>query len=152
MPPTPKLKASSQRFRGSQTIQLSIYAHSTPTVGKMSSVCNQAFGDSTRSCIADKGSSFAPGPSNVTPESSRSGNRVCIASGTSSGVICLVSSGLGGARKLFPGGLRGLSNFSKTESRFFKVNSSDARAWPNPCDAATCSIDLKYCFGLAACS
>lgn len=105
----------------------------------------QACGESTRSCMAERGSSFISGPSNASPPFGRSGSLACIESGTSSGVTCLVSSGFGGARKLFDLGLRGLSSFSRTESRFLRVNSSEGRAWPKPCEAATCSMDLKYC-------
>lgn len=43
------------------------------------------------------------------------------------------------------GEVRGLSSFSRTESRFFRTSSSDGRDWPKPWDEATCSMDLKYC-------
>jgi hypothetical protein len=42
-------------------------------------------------------------------------------------------------------GLRGLSSFSRTLSRFLSTASSGSMDWPKPSEAATCSIDLKYC-------
>ena len=141
-PPTPELKGQQLSHHRSEShsnaINLGIFCEHT------SSVHAHALGESTRSCIAESGRSFTSTPSNATPGFGRSGNLVCMESGTSSGVICLFNSGLGGARKFFAVGLLGLSSFSSTESRFFRVSSSDASAWPNPCEDATCSIDLKY--------
>ena len=102
-------------------------------------------GESTLLCIACTGTSLFPTGSRCKLSAGGSGRRACIESGTSSGVVGLTISCLGaGARKLFEGGLLGLSNFSRTESRFFSVSSSDGRDWPKPCEVATFSIDLKY--------
>lgn len=87
----------------------------------------QDCGESTRSCIADSGTSFASRPSKPRPCAGCSGILSCMESGMSSGVICRFRSGLGGARKLLLLGLLGLSSFSKTESRFFDVVSSVGR-------------------------
>lgn len=106
---------------------------------------------STLSCIAPTGTSLtSPAFTSCGPFPSPppSGNRSCIASSTSSGVTCLVSSGLvGGARKSFETGdfSFGLFSFERAESRFFSVNSSEWRRWPKPWELATASMDLKYC-------
>lgn len=52
--------------------------------------------------------------------------------------------GLGDRMKEASVGLLGLSSLSRTESRFCRTSSKEGRAWPKPCEAATCSIDLKY--------
>lgn len=115
-----------------------------------------ACAESTRSCILTSGNSLVSNPSKAgTPfaPSSSSSTRVCIESGTSSGVIGREGPALSlleGERKKFllaeeGGECLGLSSFSRTESRFWRMSSSEGRDWPKPCDEATCSMDLKYC-------
>ena len=130
--------------------------------------------ESTRSCMDDRGSSLTSSPSSPSAACG-DGSLSCIESGISSGVmarvisgrgsgrgvervvdsgsavIWRVRSGFGPARKDFAVGLRGLSSFSRTESRLRWTFIAGSMDCPNPWDVATCSIDLKYCLWLALC-